>query len=73
MRLKLHKCKSADISKKGFRKNNCGKKQKYRCYDCKRWIGEDEGFSRMRFKPPIIVRVVHMHEGGMSLSKVLKK
>ena len=70
MQLKCPKCNSADISKKGFRKNSSGKKQKYRCYECKKWFVKNEGFNRMRFNPSVIVRAVHMHEDGMSLSKV---
>lgn len=70
MSLICPKCGSADISKKGFRKNISGKKQKYRCYDCKEWFVKNEGFNRMRFNPSVIVRAVHMHEDGMSLSKV---
>jgi len=70
MPLKCPKCDSTDISKKGFRKNISGKKQKYRCYDCKEWFVKNEGFNRMRFNPSVIVRAVHMHEDGMSLSKV---
>jgi transposase-like protein len=31
---------------------------------------EDDGFKKMRFKPEIIVRAVHQHEDGFSLSKV---
>ena len=70
MQLKCSKCNSKDISKKGFRKNISGNKQKFRCYDCKKSFVKDEGFNRMRFNPPVIVRAVHMHEDGMSLSKV---
>ena len=64
------KCHSKHLLKKGFRKNLSGKKQKYQCFDCKAWFIDDIGFSKMRFKPAIIVRAIHMHEDGMSLSKV---
>ena len=64
------KCHSKHLLKKGFRKNLSGKKQKYQCFDCKAWFIDDNGFSKMRFKPVIIVRAIHMHEDGMSLSKV---
>ncbi|MEW5936360.1 MAG: hypothetical protein AB1665_00885 [Candidatus Thermoplasmatota archaeon] len=30
----------------------------------------DDGFKRMRFKPEIIRRAVHMRAGGLSLSRV---
>ena len=64
------KCDSKHILKKGFRRNQSGKKQKFQCFDCKAWFIDDNGFSKMRFKPEIIVRAIHMHEDGMSLSKV---
>jgi len=64
------KCDSKHILKKGFRKNQSGKKQKFQCFDCKAHFIDDNGFNRMRFKPAIIVRAIHMHEDGMSLSKV---
>ncbi len=70
MSMKCPNCGSIDISRKGFRKNKSGKKQKYRCYDCKKWFIEDDGFKRMRFKPDVITRAVHQHEDGFSLSKV---
>jgi len=70
MSLKCPKCGSSDVSKKGFRKNKSGTKQKYQCYDCKYWFVEDDGFKKVRFKPEVIVRAVHQHEDGFSLSKV---
>lgn len=70
MSLKCPVCGSLDVSKKGFRKNNLVKKQKYQCYDCKKWFVKDDGFKSMRFKPEIISRAVHQHEDGFSLSKV---
>ena len=38
--------------------------------NCNKQFVEVDGFERMRHKPEIIVRAVHMHEDGMSLSKV---
>ena len=70
MSKKCPKCNSKHILKKGFRKNYSGNKQKYQCFDCKSWFIDDNGFSKMRFRPEIIVRAIHMHEDGMSLSKV---
>ena len=37
---------------------------------CKKQFIEADGFERMRHKPEIITRAIHMHEDGMSLSKV---
>ena len=70
MDVRCLKCKSFDIAKKGYRKNNLGKKQKYQCCKCKYWFVEDDGFKKMRTDPKIIVRAVHQHEDGFSLSKV---
>jgi len=37
---------------------------------CDKQFVDVDGFERMRHTPEIIVRAVHMHEDGMSLSKV---
>jgi hypothetical protein len=68
--MKCLNCGSLDVSKKGFRKNKHGTKQKYQCFDCKKWFIEDDGFKKMRFEPDVIARAVHQHEDGFSLSKV---
>lgn len=67
---KCPKCKSSKIQKKGFRYNNIGKRQKFLCSNCKAWFIADDGFKKMRHKPEDIVRAVHQHIDGMSLSKV---
>jgi len=63
------KCSSVNYAKKGFRHNTYGRKQKYRCKDCKAWFVRDDGFKRMRHKPEDITRAVHLHIDGLSLSK----
>src|SRR3989344_8204747 len=63
-------CKSKDIRKRGFRKNNLSKKQKYQCFKCKKWPIEDDGFKGMRNKPKIITRAIHMHNDGMSFADI---
>ena len=63
-------CKSDDARKRGFRNNSVGKKQKYQCFDCKKWFVKDDGFKRMRYKKEIITRAIHMHIDGFSLFKV---
>ncbi len=70
MSLFCPKCKSNNMARKGFRYNRKSKVQKYQCCDCRVWFVEDEGFKRMRHKPETIVRAIHMHADGMSLSKV---
>lgn len=68
--LKCHVCDSKDVRKRGFRYNDENKKQKYQCFDCKKWFVEDDGFKRMRFKKEIVIRAIHMHIDGFSLFKV---
>lgn len=70
MALKCVDCQSKKIVKRGFRYNQVGKKQKYQCIDCEHWFVEDDGFKRMRNKPIVIVRAIHMHNDGMSLFNV---
>ena len=63
-------CKSSDVVKRGKRHNRTGIKQLYRCNKCRSTFVEPNGFERMRHKKEDIVRAIHMHEDGMSLSKV---
>ena len=63
-------CKSSKIVKQGFRYNKSGRKQKYKCTECGKYFVVDDGFKRMRLKPKIIVRAIHMYADGLSLSKV---
>lgn len=64
------KCNAYDIVKRGKRYNQSGIKQLYFCNECATTFVEPDGFERMRFRKEKIVRAVHMHEDGMSLSKV---
>ena len=61
---------SGKVIKNGKRKRNVSTKQSYWCMKCKKQFVEPNGFERMRHKPNIIVRAIHMHQDGMSLSKV---
>lgn len=63
-------CNASDIVKRGKRHNKSRTKQLYRCNECRSAFVEPDGFERMRFNKEKIVRAVHMHEDGMSLSKV---
>ena len=38
--------------------------------NCNKQFVEVDGFERMRHKPQTIARAIHMHEDGLSLSKV---
>jgi transposase-like protein len=63
-------CRSLDIWRLGYRKNRSGKKQKYKCKQCKKYFVIDDGFKGMHFKPEIITRAVHMYTDGMPVLKV---
>ena len=63
-------CQASDIVRRGKRYNISGTKQLYFCNKCASTFVEQDGFERMRFKKEKIVRAIHMHEDGMSLSKV---
>ena len=71
MEMKCPFCKKENIVKQGWRKNKVGKKQKYQCLDCEKWFVERDGFERMRHRPKIITRAIHMHNDGMSFSDVV--
>jgi len=63
-------CKSTDISKRGFRKNKAGKKQRFLCNKCQSTFIKKDGFERMRHSKKIIARAIHMHNDGLSLFQV---
>lgn len=70
MSMKCPYCKSKNCVKRGKRKNKCIEKQKYLCKNCKKWFVKRDGFERMRHKPEIIARAIHMHQDGLSLFQV---
>ena len=63
-------CKGYDIVKRGKRQNKTGVKQLYRCNHCRSTFVDPTGFERMRNKPQIITRAIHMYNDGMSLFSV---
>ena len=63
-------CKSSDIVKNGLRKRRVRTKQSFFCNACRKQFVEPDGFERMRYSPETIVRAVHQHEDGFSLSKI---
>lgn len=63
-------CKSEEVVKNGKRGRNVGTKQSYLCTACDRQFVEPDGFERMRFRSKVILRAVHMHNDGLSLSKI---
>jgi len=63
-------CHSTLVVKNGLRKREVRTKQSFLCKDCDKQFVEPDGFERMRNSPEVIVRAVHQHEDGLSLSKV---
>jgi transposase-like protein len=68
--MKCPNCRSMNVSKKGFRHNNIGKKQRYLCNKCKSSFIKKDGFERMRHNKKVIARAIHMHNDGLSLFQV---
>ena len=63
-------CSSTNVVKNGKRKRKIRTKQSFLCTNCNRQFVEVDGFERMRHKPKVIVRAIHMHQDGMSFFKV---
>ena len=70
MSLECPFCKSVKCVKRGKRRNKVVVKQRYICKVCCKQFVKRDGFERMRHKPEVIVRAVHQHIDGFSLSKV---
>src|SRR3989339_1700633 len=63
-------CKSENVVENGKRYRKVRVKQSYLCNDCQRQFVEPDGFERMRHRKEDIVRAIHLHDDGLSLSKV---
>jgi transposase-like protein len=61
-------CKSNSTVKRGFRYNDSGKKQIYKCNKCKRKFTIEN--RRLRFKEVEIKKAISLYRKGMSLSEV---
>ena len=63
-------CSGKDIVLRGKRYNLSGTKQLYRCNRCRSTFVEPDGFERMRHSKEDVVRAIHLHDDGLSLSKI---
>ena len=63
-------CSDKDIVLRGKRYNLSGAKQLYRCNSCHSTFVEPDGFERIRHSKEDVVRAMHLHDDGLSLSKV---
>jgi transposase-like protein len=68
--MKCPNCKNTDISKRGFRYDKIGKKQRFLCNKCNQTFIKQDGFGRMRHKKKDIARAIHLHNEGLSLFQV---
>jgi len=64
-------CNSANIVKKGYRRNENKKVQRYRCKDCGRKFILNKGFERMRINQKIITLSLDLYFKGVSLRKIV--
>ena len=68
--MRCPRCKCRNTIKRGKRYNKSGAKQLYQCGECEFTFMKKDGFEKMRYKPEIISRAIHMHIDGFSLFKV---
>ena len=73
MPIKCIFCKNfADIVRAGFRYNQSGKKQKYKCNTCKSFFVPNDGFWKMKHKPEVIAEAISCRKRGMPYNQVSK-
>lgn len=63
-------CESVNIIKRGVRKTQNGKVQRYFCKDCQRKFTIDRGFSRMKHDPKAITLSMDLFFKGISYRKI---
>ena len=59
-------CRSDDTIRKGFRKNDSGNLQKYRCKSCDKNFSTNLGFENMHAAPETITVVMSLYFDGVS-------
>jgi len=63
-------CKSANVVKRGIRKNGYGTVQRYGCNECGYRFVIDKGFCRMKFSPKTITLTLDLYFKGLSQRKI---
>ena len=63
-------CSSGDVIRRGKRLNESVVRQRYSCKSCNKRFVKDDGFKKMRHRPTVIARAIHMHQDGMSFFTV---
>ena len=73
MLIKCIFCKnSTDFVKAGFRYNQSGKKQRYKCNKCGSLFVPNDGFWKMKHKPEVIAEAISCRKRGMPYNQVSK-
>jgi len=66
-------CKSSEkITRAGFRYNQSGKKQRYRCGKCRSFFVPNDGFWKMKHKPEVIAEAISCRKRGMPYQELSK-
>ena len=64
-------CGSENVIKRGFKKTQQGKKQRFLCKDCKRRFVVNDGFEKMKANPQIITISLDLYFKGISLRSIV--
>ncbi|MEA2036848.1 MAG: hypothetical protein U9O94_05030, partial [Nanoarchaeota archaeon] len=59
-------CKSTNTKQHHTRKTKHGLTKVMRCLSCGKAFTPDHGFWKMKTPPHIVVKALHLHDGGMS-------
>jgi transposase-like protein len=63
-------CGSTSVIRRGHRRNQNRKLQRFYCNDCKKWFVLNDGFSKMQNDPKVITVALDAYFRGMSLRDV---
>ncbi len=64
-------CGSANLTKRGHRRNRAGKVQLFACKHCgRRFVLNEDGFQKMRHKPELVTLTLDLFFKGLSLRKI---
>jgi transposase-like protein len=64
-------CGSENIVKRGYRKTERGKVQRFVCKDCKRFFIVDEGFEKMKATPQTVTVALDLYFKGISMRAIV--
>jgi transposase-like protein len=64
-------CGSQNIVKRGYRKTERGKVQRFVCKDCKRFFIVDEGFEKMKATPETVTVALDLYFKGISMRAIV--